>query len=139
MQRGCVLNFNLIFDILILITSFVYMYIGTTSAMELGLIIFGLTIVISDSVLFILMSKGLPTTLRDLLIIAGGDMSKIPTWTKFISSITSWLNMGLLLIVVISLFSSSVAGWLQGVALLWLICFVFMEIAIQTTYKKLKS
>lgn len=139
MQRGCVFNFNLIFDILILITSYVYMYLGTTNEMELGLIIFGLTIVISDSVLFILMSKGLPTNIRDLIIIVGGDLSKIPMWTRVIASLTSWLNIGLLIIVIISMFSNGMGEWMQWVALLWLVCFVFMEIAIQTTYKKLKS
>lgn len=139
MQRGCVFNFNLIFDILILITSYVYMYLGTTNEMELGLIIFGLTIVISDSVLFILMSKGLPTNIRDLIIIVGGDLNKIPMWTRVIASLTSWLNIGLLIIVIISMFSNGMGEWMQWVALLWLVCFAFMEIAIQTTYKKLKS
>lgn len=137
MQRGCIINFNLIFDILILITSYIYMYLGTTSSMEVSLIVFGLTIVISDSIIFILMSKGLPASIRDLIFLTG-DPTKIPTGTKIISQITSWLNMGLLIVIIVSMFSTGWSELMKGLALLWLVCFVFMEISIQTTYKKLK-
>lgn len=139
MQRGCVINFNLIFDILILITSYVYMFLGTTGDMEASLIIFGLTIVISDSIIFILLSKGLPASFRDLLVITAGDTSKISTGTRLIAQVTTWLNVGLYILLFISLFVDAFTVYLKFIALAWLVCFIWMEVMIQKTYRNIQK
>lgn len=139
MQRGCVINFNLIFDILILITSYVYMFLGTTGDMEASLIIFGLTIVISDSIIFILLSKGLPASFRDLLVITAGDTSKISTGTRLIAQVTTWLNVGLYILLFVSLFVDAFTVYLKFIALAWLVCFIWMEVMIQKTYRNIQK